>query len=595
VTGSDDIEHRVTPLTPTVPITIALGGFVALWLSSVAVVGEVVLWFRSGFGLVVVLSTLLTIGCLVGCRLSGLRLRRNLVPGEGTVWAVLAVILWVQRVSSFGWPELTPHATSMDAAHHGAIAEWILQNQQIPTGPVSSLGRFAEYPNGSHIALAVWSWLTNISIWQSLGAMTLGLICLLIVVLGTGVAVFLESASPLHSHSARVASGSLVVFAVLAHRFTFGMAIIDFFFSQLMAFVVVVMGLIVGFLPPQNNRSRVLQISRLVTVVVLGAGNAVMYPLQIGVLPGAFLVAGALVWRNNSERRRHLLSLGIASGAATVAAVLITVPRLGEAADMRTAEGYIARVTIESVGGIGLAMLAITGLCMLTLRTARTPGFWLDGLAIGGLLCAGQFAAMLGAHQLGWFGLSNYSAVKASYWVVWIGIALAAVALGRLLHLVFGDRSEEGASIQRRNRNVHVTWVALSFLLTAVPAYRLATSRPTLSNTRIPMASLDAISFSREMAARYGAENIAIVGDELSPYAMLLVGTGSALTPGRFELSGRNIPWKDWPAASVPQDYLIVDGLGMDTLFRNRPGVALVSRRGRTVLLHRILPSDQQP
>jgi hypothetical protein len=573
------------------PITIALAAVMAITCSSLIAAGEVLLWWTSSsLSGVMIVGALISVAFLTVGWFSGIRMRRGPIPGELAVWALMLVVVGVLARPTFGWPDGSPHALSADAAHHGGIATWIAEHQTLPRGWVPQLGRLVEYPNGSHLLVAVLSHLTGIAPWRMLGIVATLLVLLIVPVVGVTASVMVEQLSMKLDQSAdsarRAAALSVVACWLVAHRFTTGAITIDFFFAQVVGFVLVLIAL-AAIVCAHTNTPQVESRVKAIGFVGLGlvaAGSSLAYPLQVGLLPGALLVLAYIRRRSASVWKPWLVAAAVAVTAG-FGSIAIVLPRVRGSQSMSGEEGQITQPSLAHLGGWIVVSLVVMALARLTKplfsRTEREGGHRATLPAVGASLMAGQALVLWLAHRNGIGNVSRYTALKSVYVAVPLMLPVVGWVIGQTAIDLFGASRRTTSG---RSANKYVSALMVGALI-GVPTIRLARSRSTLSNVNGPIVATASYDLARDAARRFGAADIGVIGDEVTPYALLWIGT-QGLPLDRNRALFRNGPWMRWPQITN-QRHLIVVGHDLAALFAARPGVKVLERRGNTVLLER--------
>lgn len=457
-----------------------------------------------------------------------------------------------------GWPNLFPVAKSVDAAHHGAMVDWIARNGRLPSRIEPELRQFSEYFLLPHRLVALICSFFGVSPMRALGVC--GLLALGIVLLGIARLADRYTAASLGTLEGHCAAFLVFPCAFLVSHFTIGSLAENYFFGQMvaLAFGLAACVAIAAQAPP-------------VLVILSGAASIAAYPLQAPLVPGVLVILGLL-----TRDRRHLRSLAGVLGVG-IPALLVQYPYLGASRAMSTDEGSITTLTLSRGGGILFGTLVGAGVFSIVRSLAAIGGRTRTGATAGTVVLGGfaltviQHIAFRAAASQGI--VSNYAAGKIIFMVAPFAVCLAAIGAAATFSTLL------------RSSTFVIGATALCGIL-------LVASDPSLSMNSVPPMRADAYALARWVRDRKDVarpEEVGVVGDGLTPYSVRWAALGSPIDyyaqPGAVAGS----PWRNWPVDSTTK-YVIVVGARRVETYVARPGVRLIARRGSAVLLMRDAP-----
>lgn len=489
---------------------------------------------------------------------SALRPRRSSGPTTlGTVHLVtlagVGALLAALGPRLVGWPYFFPVAKSVDAAHHGALVDWIARNGRLPSKIEPELRQFSEYFVLPHRLVGVVSDVFGVSPMQALGVA--GLLALGVVLTSVASLAGRYCGAVLGRTEGHAAAFLVFPCALMLSHFTIGALAESYFFGQMVALafgVAACVGIVANARP--------------LLIVVIGAASVAAYPLQGPLVPGVLVVLVLL-----TRDRRHLRTLLGVLGLGGLA-FAAQYPYLGAARAMSTDEGSIITLSLETGGGALFAVLVLAGLFAvirnLEWTGARTTDVGGVVIVSGFLLTTLQYLAfrVAATQEI----VSNYSAGKIVFMIAPFAICLAAIgavfAMSTLLHrsaLVLCGAVISGVVMVGAGTSVEVA-------------------------TRGPMDH-DAYVLAQWMRNRdelISAGGVGVVGDQLTPYFVRWSALGQPIEPIQYLDLDQRLPWRAWPRDSATS-YVIVAGRSRVAAYLARPGVREVARRGDAVLLKR--------
>ena len=452
-----------------------------------------------------------------------------------------------------GWPYFFPVAKSVDAAHHGAMVDWIARHGRLPSKIEPDLRQFSEYFMLSHRLVALVSEVFGVAPMRALGVA--GLLALGVVLVSIAGLAGRQTGATLGRSEGYAAAFLVFPCALMVSHFTIGALSESYFFAQMVA-------LAFGVAACVGIASH----ARPILIVLIGAASIAAYPLQGPLVPGVLFVL-VVVTRDPRHLRTLLGVLGL--GGLAFAA---QYPYLGSARAMSTDEGSIIPLSLATGGGVLFAVLVLAGLFFVIRNMDWQRGRTTDVVGIvivsGFLLTTLQYLAfrVAASQEI----VSNYSAGKIVFMIAPFAICLAAIgaafALSTLLHrsaLVLGAATLFGV----------VT-------LSAGPSVEVATPKPM---------DHDAYVLARWMRGRnelMNAGEVGVVGDQLTPYFVRWSALGQPIEPIQYLDFDQRLPWRAWPRDSTTT-YVIVAGESRVAAYVARPGVREIARRGDAALLKR--------
>ncbi len=452
-----------------------------------------------------------------------------------------------------GWPDFLPVARSVDAAHHGAMVDWIARNGRLPSKIEPELRQFSEYFLLPHRLVALVSDLFGVAPMRALGVS--GLLALGVVLVSMASLAGRYVGAALGRSEGHAAGFLVFPCAFMLSHFTIGALAESYFFGQMVALAFGVSAC-VGI---ATN-------ARPLLIVLSGAASIAAYPLQGPLVPGVLVVLFVL-----TRDRRHLTTLLGVLGLGGLA-FAAQYPYLGASRAMSTEEGSILPLSRATGGGVLFAALVVAGLFSVIRNMAWQRMRTTD--VVGGVILSGFFLTTLQYVAFRFAAsqeiVSNYSASKIVFMIAPFAICLAAIGAAFVMSTVL-------------NRPALVLCGALlssAAIVLAAPSVEVA--------TRGPMDH-DAYLLARWMRDRdelINAGDVGVVGDQLTQYFIRWTALGQPIDAIQYFDGDKGHPWRAWPRGSTTT-YVIVAGKSRVAAYAARPGVHIVARRGDAVLLER--------
>ncbi len=472
----------------------------------------------------------------------------NLGTFAGTV--IFLVSIGLRRL---GWPTFFPVASSVDAAHHGAMVDWIARNGRLPNRIEPELKQFSEYFLLPHRLAAGAANIFGISPMRALGLS--GLVALMLVLVVCSSLAERVVMSALGRWEGVAAAFLAFPCALLIPRFITGALFESYFFGQVVALAFgacACIGIATG--------------SRPAVIILIGAASIAAYPLQGPLVPGVLFVV-AVLYRDRRATRTLLgvLILGVGALGAQY-------PYLGASQAMSSEEGSITKLTLSTGGGLFFLSLVATGLYVVAknLRTTARTRAALPSvvLAAGFALTALQYFLFRVAAALDL--VSYYSAGKIVFMVAPFAVTLSAIGGVFVLSTL----------LRRQGLTVAAAALASAIFLALAPNIKISSEAPM---------DPDAYALARWARNHHLVttnESVGVVGSGLTPYFVRWTALGQPIDAIQYLDFDRRLPWRSWPKGSSTQ-YLIVAGDRRIEAYLSRQDVRGVARRGNAVLLKR--------
>ena len=518
----------------------------------------------------------------------GLNGWRDLIPGRPgrvelsvvVILLVMLVVLWDRAADrSLMWP----HLFGVDAAHHGALVQWITDTGRLPE-PGPRLEGLAGYPVGAHLiaaALTTLSGQTPISAiwWTAIAAAASQLFA---------IAWLTRTCSPSRSFTG---VGVAIILWMGAWHFGIGAVTISFFFAQVVAvsFSLVGVGLVVlGAAGLGMRKWLPATLVLLVATVVTYPQNSVVIPAALGVL--AIVRAGPRLRVMSGRRRiRALLIFGafLVVGGGVVFRRGASSPYFTRQALFGQGEGALPPLSVVAVGGMLAIAMFVAGFIEIIARAWHGDR---QALVLSGALAA-PGAVLGGLAALRWAGepVTMYRITKNFYVILPLACAAAGAA-------VAATQIEVSASLRRwRGGYPWRTRVAAPRPGRARAVFAVATLlvalgvmlRPgPLRLTSEPLVNRDAFQLGTYAAKAYDVRDIGVAGEGIGTYVLWFVLFHENTLDAADQGAQRLTVWDDWPNGRRDERYLLVDA-SVAGRFVAKPGVKVIARRGGARLLER--------
>ena len=505
--------------------------------------------------------------------------------------AELALVLlavsagWLIASRTFHLSFFAPTTFTVDAAHHAALVNWMVDRGHIPRGIQPELTSFSGYPLWGHVVPAIASSITGLEPITSLW-----LVALASVVLQWPLTALIVRAVS-RSRSWAVTAVPMLVM-ILTWRFTIGLATWDFFFAQLVSLFMAVAG--VAFIASAEAVGSPIR-QWLPAAAVFSAAALFTYPQQAIIVPLA--AAAALLTRRYARRPSTAAVAGVAVAAFIFVALAVVLLRsqnyLTPQALLGAGEGSVTQPSMRTLGGWLPTALAIVGGFVLIARARKHDGA--AGAAFGAaagptLLGLGLWAAQRGlvVH----LDVTSYRITKNVYSALPFVAVLAAAGVG-------------WAFERWSTRSTLRPPLALAVSVIAVLA---VSSRPKpLSGVAVPLVSRDATTLGTWAREHLDVRSVGVVGPGLEPYTLwfsallrpvptdpagLDASTAVATylrgdAPANTPLTLVSTRWSAWPQGPSTESYLLVSGLPLVRTYSARSGVKILRRQGAAAILER--------